>query len=417
MNAVEDLVGDCVSCGTSQSLQQPDYCTACGGPVIMPPPADPVAPPADLQGVWRYVDRLPLDRSTAWLSLGEAHTPLIPASGTGRWCALDRLRLKLEHLNPSGSFKDRAVATGIAHALTNQTDTVVCSSSGNGAGSTAAYAAHAGLRAVVLIPEGAPPGKLSMAQAHGAQVLRVSGDYSNTFAVGRALAYRHGWSNLTTTFLNSVAAEGLKTVGYELADSYSDAPPDWVLVPVGAGPLVHGIVASFEELHNAGQIGHVPRIAAVQASGCAPIVDAYERRTEQVRAWDTVDTQLSAIADPLRGYPGDGAYTLKLIQNSGGVAIAVDDADAEEARRRLAHNEGLLIEPAAAAVLAAAKDLRRGGVIAGDDQVVAMLTGHGIKTLEPASSPAGPIVDDTDAATDLLIPDSPSGGRSGGGRL
>lgn len=400
------LTGQCVSCGNRQQMRRPDYCTQCGSPVILPSCTGPAQPQHQLPGIWKYAGRLPLAAESAWLSLGEGNTPVLPANAAAHWCGLDQLQLKLDHLNPSGSFKDRATAVGIAHARDQDATTVLCASSGNAAGSTAAYAAHAGMRAVVLMPESVPPGKLTMAQAHGAAVVRVRGDYSNSFVAGRELARRCGWVNLTTTYVNPVAVAGLKSTAYELAEQLC-AVPDWIVVPVGAGPLVHGILSGYQDLLDADAVDRLPRIAAVQAAGCAPIVEAFTRGRTGVTAWSEVRTVVSGIADPLRGYPGDGTYTLRLVRQSGGAAVAVSDADISAAIRLLTHEQGLLLEPAAAASVAGARDLRRREVIRQDELVVCMLTGHGLKTLQATDTTESPAVDSIDEALSQL-------GRLGG---
>lgn len=398
---VTSLVGKCVSCGATQDVDVPDYCLRCGAPIVLPPATVPLPSPRPGPGVWRYAGRLPLPDELAWLTLGEGGTPLLEARAAGRWCGIDDLWVKPDHLNPTGSFKDRATAVGMAHALSRRASTVVCASSGNAAGSTAAYAAHAGLRAVLLVPATVPAGKLAMAQAHGAFVLRVAGDYSNSFATARELARRHQWINLSTTFINPVAIAGLKSVGYELAEQRGDAI-DWVLVPVGAGPLLYGIVAAYRELVATGELTRVPRIVAVQAEGCAPIVEALSAGATDVTAWPRVETTISAIADPLRDYPGDGSYTLRLIRESDGTAVTVTDSEADEATAFLAERQGLLIEPGAAAVLPAARTLRRRGVISAKDSVACLLTGHGIKTLAQGKKVSPPVVDGVEEADTRL---------------
>lgn len=394
------LVATCVACGDRSPTREPDYCGRCGAPTVLPA-ATEIGDIEPLPGLWRYLRRLPLDRDTSWLSIGEGNTPLISATaGLSHWAGLDRLLLKLEHLNPSGSFKDRASALGISHALGHGADTVICASSGNAAGSTAAYASRAGLRTVVIVPESAPAGKLQMARAHGATALRVPGDYSRSFAVGRELAHRNGWINMTTTFVNPVAVAALKTAGYELAEQLP-AVPDWILVPVGAGPLLFGVLAGYREMAAAGRIDRLPKMVAVQVTGCAPIATAFANGAEQVRAWDRIDSGVSAISDPLRGYPADGTFTLRLIRESGGCAIAVSDADAAEAQRLLSR-DGLLVEPGAAVGVAAARQLVRDGVVDRSDRVVCLLTGHGAKTLAETAIDDVPLVDNADAAAAYL---------------
>lgn len=395
-----ESTGECTMCGRDQDMAFPDYCAHCGGPVVLPPTARPLPDTTDLPGMWRYAGRLPLTPDTAWLSMGEGNSPIVAAAETADWCAVEHLMFKLDHLNPSGSFKDRATAVGVAQAVRQRARAVVCASSGNAAGSTAAYAARAGLPAVVLMPEAVPPGKAAIARAHGGIVLRVRGDYSNSFRAARELAARFGWINLTTTFVNPVAVAGLKSAGYELASQLAGTP-DWIVVPVGAGPLVHGIVTAYRELRDSGEVAALPRILGVQADGCAPIAEAFANDAAEVAPWQDVRTQISAISDPLRGYPSDGTYTLRLVHETGGAMATVGDADAGKAVEQLAYREGLLIESGAAANLVAVRALREQGTIGPDDTVVCMLTGHGAKTLSTDVEPS-PVVTGTDDAMDEL---------------
>ncbi|OEV04384.1 hypothetical protein AN216_08900 [Streptomyces oceani] len=387
-------------CGCKQDMAFPDYCARCGGSVVLPPTSHPLPDTTNLPGVWRYAGRLPITPDTAWLSMGEGNSRIVSAAGSADWCGVENLLFKLDHLNPSGSFKDRATAVGMSQAVEQRASAVVCASSGNAAGSTAAYAARAGLPAVVLMPEAVPPGKAAVARAHGAAVLRVRGDYSNAFRTARELASRFGWINLTTTFVNPVAVAGLKSAGYELASQLTD-PPDWIVVPVGSGPLVHGIVTAYRELRDAGAVRAVPRILGVQAEGCAPITEAFDSGATEVAPWQHVRTRISAISDPLRGYPADGTYTLRLVRDTGGAMAAVDDVEAGEAVNQLAYREGLLIESGAAASLVAVRTLCGQGTIRADQTVVCMLTGNGVKTLSTEVDP-GPVITDTDEAVSRL---------------
>lgn len=392
--------GSCVECGTAQSTDVPDYCRQCGAPILLIDVPNPLPSSHDGSGAWRYAGHLPLGAGSDWVSLGEGNTSLVQPHAIREWCETD-LRLKLEHLNPSGSFKDRASAVGIAHAVERGSPTVVCASSGNAAGSTAAYAAHAGLHAIVLVPESAPSGKLAMARAHGATTLRVSGDYSVAFSIARTLAREYGWTNLTTTFVNPVAITGLKTAGYEIAENLGETP-DWIAIPVGAGPLVYGIVTAFRELRTAGLATKIPRIVAVQAAGCAPIVHAFDQGAAEVEPWREVSTDVSAISDPLRGYPADGNYTLRLVRESAGIAIAVNDEQIHTAENLLAAKEGLLVEPGAATTIAAVHTLRQRETIGAGELVVGLLTGHGLKTLQADEGLRSPVIENADAAIAAL---------------
>src|SRR5690606_18700228 len=184
--------------------------------------------------------------------------------------------------------------------------------------------------------------------------------------------------NVTTTFLNPYGVDALKLAGDELADQLGGRVPDYVTVPTGAGPLVKGVVQGFAERPGR----RVPKIVAVQAAGCAPIVRAFDAGAQTVTAWDTPDTIASGISDPLIGYERDGTYTLRLVRQSGGLAVAVTDDQIRAAMAELAHRQGLLAEPTGASSVAGAQALLASGRIPMDAVIVCMVTGHGYKDMK-----------------------------------
>jgi threonine synthase len=287
------------------------------------------------------------------------------------WC-------KCDHLNPSGSFKDRSAAIGVAWARERGYPGVICASSGNAAGAAATYAARAGLPAYVVVSSRAPKSKLSLATAHAAHVFTVVGDFSRAFAAAREAAVEVGLVNVTTTYVNCYAYEGNKSVAYELYEQM-EVVPEWVVVPVGSGPLLYGVWKGFRELREFGLVDRIPRLLAVQPEGCAPIARAFAAGEEVVKPWSRVDTVVSGLDDPLQGYERDGTLTLMAVRESGGAALAVPDAEILRAGRLLAHEEGLFVEPAAAASIAGAAAAKRSGYIDGSEVVVCLLTGHGLK--------------------------------------
>jgi len=216
-------------------------------------------------------------------------------------------------------------------------------------------------------------------------VFRVTGDFSRAFAAAREAALEVGLANLTTTYVNCYAWEGNKSVAYELYEQM-DQTPDWVVVPVGSGPLLYGVRKGFEELRQFGLVDRVPRLMAVQPEGCAPIVRAFETGTEVV-PWSQVDTVVSGLDDPLQGYERDGTLTLKTVRESGGIALAVSDEDTLEAGRLLAQDEGIFVEPAAATSIAGASVARQLGHIDESEAVICLLTGHGLKYQAPKAEP------------------------------
>ena len=371
----------CTGCGRAVAPGLPDYCEACGGPVealleSLPPSAGIFD--GRVTDSWKYVSLYPVAASPPF-SLGEGGTPLV--GSTPAIARFESVRFKLDHLNPSGSFKDRSVSVGVAWAVEDGAPGVVCASSGNAAGSVATYAARAGLPAVIIAPAETPEPKLASIEAHGARLLCVSGHFSRSFALAREVARLLSWVNLTTTFVNPWACEGLKSVAYELFEQLGKVP-EWISVPVGAGPLLRGTFKGYLELQELGLIERVPRMLAVQPSGCAPVVRAFERDEEVVTGWEEVTTSVSGINDPLQGYESDGTLTLRCVRDSDGAACAVTDNEIDAAGRLLATAEGIYVEDAAAASLAGVMRLRSSGFIEDGESVVCLLTGHGLKRVE-----------------------------------
>lgn len=308
------------------------------------------------------------------VSLGEQVTPLLRARRIESQLPgfAGEIWLKDETRNPSGSFKDRLVSAAMARALSLGVGRVVCASSGNAGAATAAYAARAGIPAVIIVPAHTPLGKVTQIAAYGATLLLVEGHYSRSYDLALALAERHGFANLTTTFINPYAVAGLSAVGREIADQLGGAP-DHVLIPTGSGPLVKGVRQGLAEQ------GLTTRLVAVQAEGCAPIVRAFEAGASAVTAWGAPQTIASGISDPLIGYERDGTYTLQLVRESGGSAIAVSDAQLRAAMAQLAAGEGIYAEPTGASPIAALPKLLADGTVSRDASIVCLITGHGFK--------------------------------------
>ena len=376
----------CHRCSWQGEISNLYACPACGASLLVSyegayePHGGTVA-----EGIWRYRNFLPVSRSTEPVTLGEGGTPLLRA---GRLDPSGKLLLKNETTNPTASFKDRPVSVAATVAVELGLSGLVCASTGNTAVAVAAYAARAGLPAACVVPEATPAAKLTQIEAVGARIVRVRGNYSHAHALARAAAERYGWANLTSTYVNPYMLEGDKTVAYEIFEQLGGRAPDWVLVPVGAGPLLSAIHKGFEELGTTGNSG--PRLVAVQAAGCAPIVRAFESGATEVHEWEhAVETGASSIADPLRGYPEDGTRTLSVVRESGGVAVSVSEKETYEATIELARSEGLFVEPGAAVAVAAYRKLTTRGVIGEGESAVLVLTGHGLKDPEALRSVAG----------------------------
>jgi len=371
----------CAVCGQSYPDRHASRCTTCSGPVLTSRTgaARYTVNPA-LPGIWRYAGALPIAETSAHVSLGESGTPLLEAPLLAARAGVGRVFLKLDSLCPTGSFKDRAVAAGVEHALRYGAAGVVCASSGNAAASAAAYAARVGLPAVLVVPERTPPGKLAASAVYGATQVLVPGDYSSSFAVAEQLAAALGLANVTTTYLNPHAVTGLRSVAYDLYEQLP-VPADAVIVPTSTGPLVHGVATGYDDLVELGLVERGPRVVAAQPAGCAPITRAFESGSETVTAWGDIDTTVSGLDDPLRGYPADGTVTLRDLRRTGGLATALDDGAVDDVRDLLRRALGVFVEPAAATSVAALLKLGTEGRLGRTDTVVCLLTGHGMKRM------------------------------------
>jgi threonine synthase len=374
----------CTACGREHALGRIYRCEACAAPLDVRYDYRGIAraafdPPADRRrGLWIYADLLPVAPGAA-ITLGEGQTPLLACRRLGARLGLERLWVKDETRQPTGSFKDRPLSVAVSRARELGFDTVVTASSGNAAAAMAAYAAQGGLRAVVILPADAPPPKLFQMLASGARVVRVRGSVSDCIRLAQAAALGCGWCNVTSTFENPYSVEGDKTVAYELARDLGWRAPDWIAVPTGSGPLPVGIFKGFQELQQAGVVEGLPRMVAAQAEGCAPIERAFRSGAAEVAPWADARTVAGGIQDPLVGYSQDGTRTLAMVRQSGGAVVAVPDPAIEEATRWMAGDEGLYVEPTAAVATAAVASLQAGGEIRETETVVVVATGHGLK--------------------------------------
>jgi threonine synthase len=376
----------CITCNSVYDIVDKYQCDRCSGILEVKHNYDKIkdiitdefqSPPS--YNIWKYKYLLPVIDSKCMVTLYEGGTPLIKSNNLSRKTGFKNLYFKDESRNPSGAFKDRPMAVGISKAKEFGRDTVATASSGNAAASLAAYAAKAGIKSYIFIPENTPAGKVTQAAAAGGNLIKVKGNYSHAYSIARMASEKFLWMNITTTFLNPYAIEGDKTIAYELYCQLNKEVPDWILVPTGAGPLVFGIFKGFMELKILGLTEKTPRMAAVQAADCSPIVRAFESGKSGVEAWSFPNTIASAIADPLKGYEKDGELVLKIIQDSNGTAVSVTDDEIIESVFDLAKNEGIYSEPAAAAAFAGFKKLASNNTISVSDTAVCIITGHGLK--------------------------------------
>jgi threonine synthase len=318
------------------------------------------------QGVLReYADRLNVTEATPIITLGEGGTPLIPAAALSRRTGAN-VYVKFEGMNPTGSFKDRGMTMAISKAVENGAKAVICASTGNTSASAAAYATHAGIQAVVLVPEGKiAMGKLSQAIAHNAQLLQVQGNFDDCLDIARDLA-----ANYPVHLVNSVnpdRIEGQKTAAFEVVEVLGDAP-DFHIVPVGNAGNYTAYYRGYREELERGETTKLPRMFGFQASGSAPIVLGHPVKEPET------------VASAIRiGNPASWEFALGARDETGGYFGAISDEKILEAHRILSAEVGIFVEPASAISVAGLLERAEAGVIPAGATVALTVTGHGLK--------------------------------------
>jgi threonine synthase len=323
--------------------------------------------------LWRYQEILPVQDLAAAPMLGEGGTPLHETPRLAAEFGYDRLLLKDEGLNPTGSFKARGLAMAVARA--RELGAVAVPSAGNAAAAMAAYAARAGLPAVVAMPVDAPATMQAECQAYGARLLLVDGLIDDCGKVIRAGAAAFGWFDVST-LREPYRAEGKKTMGLEVAEQLGWRLPDAIIYPTGGGTGIVGMWKAFAELEAMGLIGaERPQMISVQAAGCAPMARAFAAGADHAERWAGAAT----IAAGLRVPAAIGDYLiLQAIRESGGTAITVTDEEMREGMRLAARQEGLFVSPESGAAVIAARKLRESGFLQADDETVIFSTGSGL---------------------------------------
>ena len=329
--------------------------------------------------LWRYAELLPVeDAPSDGLAVG--FSPLIPAPRLARRLGLRRLWVKDDSRNPTLSFKDRVVAVAAARARGFGFHTLACASTGNLAASVAGTAAALGMRAVVLVPADLEPAKTAQAAALGATVVRVDGPYDAVNRLSLELTDElDGWAVVNVN-LRPFYAEGSKTIAFEVAEQLGWRAPDAVVAPIASGSLYTKIARGFEELVAVGLTEpHAVRFVGGQAAGCGPVAAAFAAGATEVEPVDTPQTIVRSLAI---GSPADGVPSLELARASGGSIEAISDETVIAAVRDLAETEGVLTETAGGVTVGALRQAIKRGVIRADDEVVLIISGNGLKTLD-----------------------------------
>lgn len=329
--------------------------------------------------LWRYREVLPVTQESAVVSLGEGITPLIHARRLGERLGLANLYLKDESLNPTGSFKARGLAVAVSMARELGIKKLAIPSAGNAGGALAAYAARAGLQALVFMPEETPLANRLECALLGAEVVLVPGSIKDSARALRQRTAEGGWFDCST-LREPYRLEGKKIMAYEVYEQLQWRLPHVMLYPTGGGTGLIGMWKAFAEMQEMGWIAtERPRLFAVQSTGCAPIVRAFARHAEQAEEWPEPKT----IASGLRVPSAIGDFLiLKALRESRGGAVAVEDSAMLDAVRELAETEGLVTSPEGGATLAALRRLLADGFISGQETIVLFLTASGYKYME-----------------------------------
>jgi len=379
----------CLQCAAQLELARVALrCPACGG-LLSVEHADPPERGAALRsrfdaafrrerpgvgsGVWRYGSIVLPAAPAEIVSHPEGNTPLLHRDRIDEWAGITGLLLKHEGQNPTGSFKDRGMTVAVTQARRTSATAVACASTGNTAASLAAYAAHAGLPAVVLVPDGQiAAGKLAQMLAYGAITLLADTDFDGCLALAEAAGSRLGIQLLNS--INPFRLEGQKTIIFELLQQLDWRAPDWIVVPAGNLGNTAAFGKALAEAVRWGLIDRMPRLAAVQAAGAAPFAAAFARGFDRLEPV-TATTRASAIRI---GAPASYLRAVESIRQTDGHVLAVGDDDILAAKIVI-DRSGIGCEPASAAAVAGARELRRIGAILPGQQVVAVLTGHILK--------------------------------------
>jgi threonine synthase len=375
----------CPRCESRYAAHKPQNLCACGSPLLARYDLDAIRKAVDVSvfgrrapDLWRYRELLPVGADATVVTLGEGFTPLLPAARYGAHIGVPRLLVKDEGLIPPGSFKARGAAVGVSRARELGIRHIAMPTNGNAGAAWATYAARAGMRASICMPVGAPVITRRECVAAGAELSLVDGLIGDAGRVVADLVAQSGGAVFdASTLKEPYRVEGKKTMGLEIVEQLGWRVPDVIVYPTGGGVGLIGIDKALTELRALGWIGaKQPRLVAVQSTGCAPIVRAFQAGASRAEPWAGARTVAFGINVPA---PLGDELILAALTRTGGTAVAVDDADLLADLHAFGAREGLLLCPEGAACLTATRLLRARGWLDEDDEVVVLNTGAGIK--------------------------------------
>lgn len=373
----------CPKCEKKYSHKEIQQLCTCGAPLLVAYDLEKASKELkkdDLKernaDLWRYKELLPVEAEENIITLGEGMTPLLSIPKAGAYAGIENLYIKDEGIIPTGTFKARGAAVGVSKAKELGIRSLAMPTNGNAGAAWSIYSAKAEIEANILMPEDAPSITRNECAAAGAKLYLVNGLISDCGKIVGTAVKKYGWFD-ASTLKEPYRIEGKKTMGLEIAEQFSWEVPDVILYPTGGGVGIIGIYKALKELQEIGWIGKkLPRLVAVQAEGCAPIVKAYQEHKEESEFWKDSETVAFGINVPKA--LGD-FLVLQAIYDTQGCAVSVTDSEIITALEKMASLEGNFICPEGAAVYAAAASLRKDGWIKKDDKVVLLNTGAGIK--------------------------------------
>ena len=360
------------------------FCQACNTPLLARYDLEAASRELDRdlirtrsRGMWRWHEILPVYHAHNQIFLGEGDTPTLKLDHLGRELGLDHLYAKDESLNPTGSFKARGLSAAVSKAKELGVQRVIIPTAGNAGGAMAAYAARGGLQALIYMPQDTPLANQVESRVTGAEIVLVDGLISDAAALAGEKAREEGWFDVST-FKEPYRAEGKKIMGYELAETFNWSLPDVIVYPTGGGTGLVGMWKAFQEMAALGWLesDHRPRMVAVQAQGCAPVIQAFQDGKSTCDFWPNAETIASGLRVP-RSFADQ--IILNDLRDSHGTAVAVSDRAIQTAQGQLARTEGIFAAPEGAATLAGLVQLLAQGWVQPEERIVLFNTGTGLK--------------------------------------
>ncbi|MGB7874802.1 MAG: threonine synthase [Anaerolineales bacterium] len=375
----------CYSCGNHFDVEKiQTFCQDCQAPLLARYDLKAAREKLDRdefryrpQGMWRWRELLPVHETKNMINLGEGDTPLLHLTNLGAELGLSNLYVKDESLNPTGTFKARGLAAAVSKAKELGVTKVIIPTAGNAGGAMAAYAARGGLKAHIFMPKDTPVANIEESRIAGATVVLIDGLISEAAGMAGEKARSEGWFDVST-FKEPYRTEGKKIMGYELAEFFNWDLPDVIIYPTGGGTGLVGMWKAFKEMEAMGWLktSNFPRMVAVQADGCAPVIKAFQEDAAFCDFWTGAQTIASGLRVP-KSFADQ--IILDDLRESDGNAVAVSDEAIIEAQKYLAFKEGIFAAPEGAATLAGLQKLLDEGWITSNERIVLFNTGTGLK--------------------------------------